>query len=165
MSLYRGVSYEVLWRTSKKIGTQVSGRLLLDQNTRIPSQNDSYDSKHSPQERLHKTGDDKKDSGPLTEVKYEDEIDKLLSDLGPRYADWPGDSPLPVDADLLPNLVPGYQPPFRLLPYGVRRTLGMKESTSLRRIARTLPPHFALGMLALFSSTCWMLLSFLSTVQ
>ncbi|KNA05326.1 hypothetical protein SOVF_191460 [Spinacia oleracea] len=145
VSLYRGVSYEVLWRTSKKIGTQVSGRLLLDQNTRIPSQNDSYDSKHSPQERLHKTGDDKKDSGPLTEVKYEDEIDKLLSDLGPRYADWPGDSPLPVDADLLPNLVPGYQPPFRLLPYGVRRTLGMKESTSLRRIARTLPPHFALG--------------------
>ncbi|XP_021775808.1 CRM-domain containing factor CFM3A, chloroplastic/mitochondrial-like [Chenopodium quinoa] len=145
VSLYRGVSYEVSGRTSKIHGTQVAGRLLLDQNLTKPSQNDSYDSKHSPEEGLHRNDVDKKDSESLTNVKYEDEIDKLLSDLGPRYADWPGDNPLPVDADLLPNLVPGYQPPFRLLPYGFRRTLGMKESTSLRRIARTLPPHFALG--------------------
>lgn len=123
--------------------------MLVDRNVRNPSQVVPYDSKHSPEESLHKTGDHTENSESLNEVKYEDEIDKLLSDLGPRYEDWPGDHPLPVDADLLPNKVPGYQPPFRLLPYGVRRTLRVKESTSLRRIARTLPPHFALGMLAL----------------
>lgn len=81
-----------------------------------------------------------------SEVSYEDEVEKLLDSLGPRYADWPGDGPLPVDADLLPGVVPGYQPPFRLLPYGVRSTLGIKEATALRRLARVLPPHFALGM-------------------
>lgn len=81
----------------------------------------------------------------LPETKYEDEVDELLDGLGPRYADWPGSDPLPVDADLLPGIVPGYQPPFRLLPYGVRSTVGGKEATSLRRLARVLPPHFALG--------------------
>lgn len=143
--------------------------MLRDQNIRNPSQDDTSGSKHSTEKSLQKTGDVKESSESLTDVNYEDEIDKLLSDLGPRYVDWPGDNPLPVDADLLPNLVPGYQPPFRLLPYGARRALGMKESTSLRRIARTLPPHFALGILALLPSRCsysntsiwWMLLSFL----
>ncbi|KAH6808964.1 CRM family member 3A [Perilla frutescens var. frutescens] len=87
------------------------------------------------------------DTNPETssEVRYEDEVDKLLDSLGPRYADWPGDGPLPVDADLLPGVVPGYKPPFRLLPYGVRSTLSVKEATALRRLARVLPPHFALG--------------------
>ncbi|XP_042028746.1 CRM-domain containing factor CFM3A, chloroplastic/mitochondrial-like [Salvia splendens] len=80
-----------------------------------------------------------------SEVKYEDEVDKLLDSLGPRYEDWPGEGPLPVDADLLPGVVPGYKPPFRLLPYGVRSTLTMREATSLRRLARVLPPHFAVG--------------------
>ncbi|GAB2294573.1 Chloroplastic group IIA intron splicing facilitator CRS1, variant 2 [Dionaea muscipula] len=79
------------------------------------------------------------------EVRYEEEIDKLLDDLGPRYSDWPGDGPLPVDADMLPSVVPGYQPPFRLLPYGVRPSLGLTEATTLQRIARVLPPHFAIG--------------------
>lgn len=87
------------------------------------------------------------DTNPETssEVRYEDEVDELLDSLGPRYADWPGDGPLPVDADLLPGVVPGYKPPFRLLPYGVRSTLPMREATALRRLARVLPPHFALG--------------------
>jgi hypothetical protein len=57
------------------------------------------------------------------EIKYEDEIDKLLDELGPRYTDWPGSDPLPVDADLLPATVPDYKPPFRVLPYGVRPSL------------------------------------------
>ncbi|KAG8481056.1 hypothetical protein CXB51_025765 [Gossypium anomalum] len=82
---------------------------------------------------------------PLPEIKYEDEVDKLLEGLGPRYADWLGCDPLPVDADLLPGIVPRYQPPFRVLPYGVRSSLGVKEATSLRRLARVLPPHFFLG--------------------
>ncbi|TVU03064.1 hypothetical protein EJB05_51392, partial [Eragrostis curvula] len=79
------------------------------------------------------------------EIKYEDEIDKLLDELGPRYSDWPGTDPLPVDADLLPATVPGYKPPFRVLPYGVRPSLSRRDTTNLRRLARGLPPHFALG--------------------
>lgn len=89
---------------------------------------------------------DKSNLETSSELKYEDEMDKLLEGLGPRYEDWPGDGPLPVDADLLPGIVPGFQPPFRLLPYGVRSTISVKEATSLRRLARVLPPHFALGM-------------------
>lgn len=85
-------------------------------------------------------------SEPSSEVRYEDEVDKLLESLGPRYEDWPGEGPLPVDADLLPGVIPGYKSPFRLLPYGVRSTLTMREATALRRLARVLPPHFALGM-------------------
>ncbi|KAL8159415.1 LOW QUALITY PROTEIN: hypothetical protein V2J09_000952 [Rumex salicifolius] len=80
-----------------------------------------------------------------SQLRYEDEIDKLLADLGPRYWDWPGGDPLPVDADMLPSGVPGYKPPFRLLPYGVRATISVNEATALRKIARTLPPHFSLG--------------------
>ncbi|KAJ1276086.1 hypothetical protein BS78_05G187200 [Paspalum vaginatum] len=79
------------------------------------------------------------------EIKYEDEIDKLLDELGPRYSDWPGPLPLPVDADLLPAMVSGYKPPFRVLPYGVRPSLSRWDTTNLRRLARGLPPHFALG--------------------
>lgn len=86
-------------------------------------------------------------SKSLPETRYEDEVDVLLNGLGPRYEDWPGCDPLPVDADLLPGIVPGYKPPFRLLPYGVRSAVGGKEATSLRRLARVLPPHFALGSL------------------
>ncbi|KAL9274714.1 CRM-domain containing factor CFM3, chloroplastic/mitochondrial-like protein [Drosera capensis] len=87
----------------------------------------------------------KEDSNDFLEARYEDEIEKLLDELGPRYLDWPGDDPLPVDADMLPSVVPGYELPYRLLPYGVKRNLGMNEATTLQRIARALPPHFALG--------------------
>lgn len=74
------------------------------------------------------------------------ELNHLLDELGPRFKDWTGREPLPVDADLLPALVPGYKTPFRLLPYGVKRCLTNKEMTVLRRISRRTAPHFALGM-------------------
>lgn len=74
------------------------------------------------------------------------ELNHLLDALGPRYKDWCGREPLPVDADLLPSVVPGYKPPFRLLPYGIRHCLKNNEMTTFRRLARTMPPHFALGM-------------------
>ncbi|XP_074576743.1 LOW QUALITY PROTEIN: CRM-domain containing factor CFM3, chloroplastic/mitochondrial-like [Curcuma longa] len=72
-------------------------------------------------------------------------IDRLLDQLGPRFKDWSGCNPIPVDADLLPGLVPSYKPPFRLLPYKTRTSLRDREMTVLRRLARTMPPHFALG--------------------
>ncbi|KAE9464460.1 hypothetical protein C3L33_03558, partial [Rhododendron williamsianum] len=73
------------------------------------------------------------------------EVDHLLEDLGPRYKDWSGPEPLPVDADLLPSVVPGYKRPFRLLPHGFRYSLRDKHVTYYRRTARIMPPHFALG--------------------
>ncbi|XP_037493030.1 CRM-domain containing factor CFM3, chloroplastic/mitochondrial isoform X1 [Jatropha curcas] len=73
------------------------------------------------------------------------ELNQLLDELGPRFKDWCGREPLPVDADLLPAVDPGYKAPFRLLPYGVRHCLTNKEMTVFRRLARQTPPHFALG--------------------
>ncbi|KAK4337908.1 hypothetical protein RND71_042395 [Anisodus tanguticus] len=72
-------------------------------------------------------------------------LNMLLDEVGPRFKDWSGREPLPVDADLLPAVVPGYRPPFRRLPYGAKLNLKNKEMTYLRRTARIMPPHFALG--------------------
>ena len=74
------------------------------------------------------------------------DIESFLGELGPRFKDWSGRNPLPVDADLLPSLVPGYKPPYRLLPYKTKLAVRNGEMTYLRRLARSLPPHFALGM-------------------
>ncbi|XP_073006801.1 CRM-domain containing factor CFM3, chloroplastic/mitochondrial-like [Typha latifolia] len=82
---------------------------------------------------------------PSEEHMDTSEIDSLLDQLGPRFKDWSGRSPLPVDADLLPGVVSGYKPPFRLLPYKTKTALRNKEMTYLRRLARGMPPHFALG--------------------
>ncbi|XP_074269396.1 CRM-domain containing factor CFM3, chloroplastic/mitochondrial [Silene latifolia] len=78
----------------------------------------------------------------LEEMK---EVDKLLDGLGPRFRDWSGRPPLPVDADLLPGLVAGYKTPFRLLPHRVLSRLKDSETTNLRRQSRLMPAHFALG--------------------
>lgn len=79
------------------------------------------------------------------EALLAEEADKLLEGLGPRFTDWWGYDPLPVDADLLPAIVPGYRRPFRLLPYGVKPKLTNDEMTTLRRLGLPLPCHFALG--------------------
>ncbi|XP_015082038.1 CRM-domain containing factor CFM3, chloroplastic/mitochondrial [Solanum pennellii] len=73
------------------------------------------------------------------------ELNMILDEVGPRFKDWSGRGPMPVDADLLPAVVPGYRPPFRRLPYGAKLNLKNKEMTYLRRTARIIPPHFALG--------------------
>lgn len=79
------------------------------------------------------------------EAQLAEEADRLLKGLGPRFTDWWGYEPLPVDADFLPAVVPGYRRPFRLLPYGVKPILTNDEMTILRRLGRPLPCHFALG--------------------
>ncbi|XP_074278819.1 CRM-domain containing factor CFM3, chloroplastic/mitochondrial [Silene latifolia] len=75
----------------------------------------------------------------------EREYNDLLDGLGPRFGDWWGTGLLPIDADLLPQTVPGYKPPRRLLPVGMRVGLTNAELTDLRKLAKTLPCHFALG--------------------
>ncbi|KAK9064772.1 hypothetical protein SSX86_016154 [Deinandra increscens subsp. villosa] len=79
------------------------------------------------------------------EAQLAEESNQLLDGLGPRFTDWYGYEPLPVDADLLPAVVPGYRKPFRLLPFGVQPKLTNDEMTILRRLGRPLPCHFALG--------------------
>lgn len=172
ISLYRGVSYENTKLVKKQYrdipntyqrplnGFKHSG-ILTDNVKNIDFQDDraksidvqDYNVKNIDVqvEGEYLTSFEKKNgTGLSAEIKYEHEIDKLLDSLGPRYTDWAGSDPLPVDADLLPGIVPGFKPPFRILPYGVRSTLGRKEGTALRRLARVLPPHFALGKYILF---------------
>ena len=79
------------------------------------------------------------------ETQLAEEADRMLDGLGPRFTDWWGYDPQPVDADLLPPVVRGYRRPFRLLPYGVQPKLTEDEMTTIRRLARPLPCHFALG--------------------
>lgn len=79
------------------------------------------------------------------ELELAKEADKLLDGLGPRFTDWWGCDPLPVDADLLPAVVPGFRKPFRLLPFGIKPKLTDQEMTILKRLGRPLPCHFALG--------------------
>ncbi|XP_022737625.1 chloroplastic group IIA intron splicing facilitator CRS1, chloroplastic-like isoform X2 [Durio zibethinus] len=76
---------------------------------------------------------------------YERETDRLLDGLGPRFIDWWMRKPLPVDADLLPEVVPGFRPPLRLSPPNTRSKLNEAELTYLRKLAHPLPFHFALG--------------------
>lgn len=73
------------------------------------------------------------------------EYNSLLDGLGPRFEDWWGTCLLPVDADLLPQTVPGFKTPFRLLPNGMRPRLTNAELTNFRKLAKSLPCHFALG--------------------
>ncbi|CAN6327376.1 unnamed protein product [Urochloa humidicola] len=73
------------------------------------------------------------------------EFNQMLDELGPRFVDWWGTGILPVDADLLPQTIPGYKTPYRVLPTGMRSTLTNAELTNLRKLARNLPCHFALG--------------------
>ncbi|KAM1075970.1 hypothetical protein ACFX19_023952 [Malus domestica] len=79
------------------------------------------------------------------EAQLSEENDSMLEGLGPRFTDWWGCEPLPIDADLLPAIVPGYRKPFRLLPYGLNSKLTDDEMTTIRRLGRPLPCHFALG--------------------
>ncbi|OVA04958.1 RNA-binding [Macleaya cordata] len=76
---------------------------------------------------------------------YQREADRLLDGLGPRFIDWWWPKPLPVDADLLPEVIPGFTPPIRRCPPRVRSQLADEELTYFRKLARPLPTHFALG--------------------
>lgn len=75
----------------------------------------------------------------------EAEYNSLLDGLGPRFVDWWGTGVLPVDGDLLPQSIPGYKTPLRILPTGMRPRLTNAEMTNLRKLAKSLPCHFALG--------------------
>ncbi|KAM7520261.1 hypothetical protein LguiB_019223 [Lonicera macranthoides] len=77
---------------------------------------------------------------------FEREADRLLDGLGPRFIDWWRHKPLPVDADLLSEVVPGFKTSFRLCPpHAKSNKLTDEELTHLRNLAQPLPTHFVLG--------------------
>ncbi|XP_020224527.1 chloroplastic group IIA intron splicing facilitator CRS1, chloroplastic isoform X2 [Cajanus cajan] len=114
----------------------------------------AVESNHSSSEMLtwnadHKdsisTGIQDMDTQLVNRSLYERETDRLLDGLGPRFIDWWMHKPLPVDADLLPEEVPGFQPPFRLCPPHSSAKLSDYELTYFRKLAYPLPTHFVLG--------------------
>ncbi|PKA65289.1 Chloroplastic group IIA intron splicing facilitator CRS1, chloroplastic [Apostasia shenzhenica] len=122
--VYRGINY----RMGRKIKS--------NENTSIPEKREAENS-------LLTTNDGK--SPANSESLYVRETNRLLEGLGPRFIDWWWRKPLPVDADLLPEIVPGFMTPFRLCPPDVRSNLSDDELTYLRKLARPLPTHFALS--------------------
>ncbi|KAH8483336.1 hypothetical protein H0E87_027940 [Populus deltoides] len=82
---------------------------------------------------------------PINGSLFERETDRLLDGFGPRFVDWWMRKPLPVDADLLPEVVKGFRSPSRLCPPRMRSKLKDDELTYLRKLAQSLPTHFVLG--------------------
>lgn len=62
-------------------------------------------------------------------------VEEILEGLGPRYADWTGQRPVPVDGDLLLSPDFEFKRPFRLLPYGVKPKLNNFELMSCVKAA------------------------------
>lgn len=141
--LYRGMNYNLqcVQSYAKFIETD-SGKEVGDASSAVSSRggHSLQDSRADGVKRLTSNDNFSLESSDIFD------IDNFLDQLGPRYKDWSGRSPIPVDADLLPGVVHGYKPPFRVLPYKIKSTLRDKEMTALRRLARQTAPHFALGI-------------------
>lgn len=159
--LYRGMTYHLPCVQSYSKQNQAKSYALDG------SSNVEYDAKPRDEKLHNKVGTmSTVVSGALTNTKTLSkkellelsDLNNLLDEIGPRFKDWSGCEPLPVDADLLPGNVPGYKPPTRILPYGVRHCLKNKDVTIFRRLARNMPPHFALGTFILsYAGACALL--------
>lgn len=138
--VYRGHNYQLGFNaTSKK------HRDLVDDG-QSSSLSDSFHNTSDTVHMLNGECDEEEVSVSIDGSLYEREADRLLDGLGPRFVDWWYSKPLPVDADLLPEVVPGFRPPLRRCPPYVRSKLTDHELTYLRMIARPLPTHFVLGI-------------------
>ncbi|MCH94495.1 chloroplastic group IIA intron splicing facilitator CRS1 chloroplastic-like, partial [Trifolium medium] len=165
--VYRGCNYQLTSKGSSKIytGNIPSQRTNSYETNKVKSvtkgdlyrvESDQSKSETPSRNAYHKDSQltDIYDMNyqPTSGSLYERECDRLLDGLGPRFIDWWMHKPLPVDADLLPEVVPGFKPPFRLcLPdAGVKLTDG--ELTYYRKISHPLPTHFVLGSTLLFDA-------------
>ncbi|KAB1212518.1 Chloroplastic group IIA intron splicing facilitator CRS1, chloroplastic [Morella rubra] len=142
MVVYRGSNYEGPPR-SLPVDREGDGLFVPDVSSADSS---VVRSGNSPTSSLGKKGPALRNPDPPGSMTEEEvEYNSLLEGLGPRFVEWWGTGVLPVDADLLPEKVPGYKTPFRLLPTGMRSRLTNAEVTNLRKLAKSLPCHFALG--------------------
>lgn len=149
--LYRGVDYKYPYFLSEKISRNDATKEYSHNGGAVASTSEevtteSLNKKTSHPPLIQGVGTPNRVRFQLPgEAQLAEEADRLLEGLGPRFTDWWGYEPLPVDADLLPAVVPGFRRPFRLLPYGVKPQLTNDEMTILKRLGRPLPCHFALG--------------------
>ncbi|XAR51288.1 hypothetical protein NMG60_11005882 [Bertholletia excelsa] len=141
MVVYRGSNYEGPSQRLKLTGGESDSLFMPDVSSVDNQTNNFVNGSDSTQERSRLPIPNRAESMTEEEAEY----DRLLDDLGPRFEDWWGKGILPVDADLLPQKIPGYKTPFRLLPTGMRSRLTNAELTNLRKHAKSLPCHFALG--------------------
>ncbi|KAK7317461.1 hypothetical protein RJT34_01719 [Clitoria ternatea] len=151
--VFRGCNYQLATKGSPSIRTNPYEMNLVKSTTR----QDLYwvKSKHSSSAMLsrnakHKdsissTGIQDMDHQSVSGSLYERETDRLLDGLGPRFIDWWMHKPLPIDADMLPEEVPGFHTPFRLCPPHSSSKLTDYELTYFRKLAQLLPTHFVLG--------------------
>lgn len=138
--VYRGCDYQLRLRTSKMQSGFASHHKLKESATFSQLKSDV-----STGEQNMSRKDGEMDSIPINGSLYEREADRILDGLGPRFIDWWRPKPLPVDADLLLEVVPGFKPPFRRCqPHGSVK-LTDDELTYLRMLAQQLPFHFVLG--------------------
>ncbi|XWS50735.1 hypothetical protein CRYUN_Cryun12cG0112800 [Craigia yunnanensis] len=142
MVVYRGSNYEGPSR-SQSIGREGEALFIPDVSSASNAVRGSETGTISTPEKCDPVVVKPERSESMTEE--EAEYNSLLDGLGPRFVEWWGTGVLPVDADLLPQKIPGYKTPFRLLPAGMRPRLTNVEMTNLRKIAKSLPCHFALG--------------------
>lgn len=142
MVVYRGSNYEGPLK-SQTVHTGGDGLFVPSVSSADSSETRSGSDATSSPEKIEP--EVKMADRPVTITEAESEYNILLDGLGPRFVEWWGTGVLPVDADVLPQKVPGYKTPFRLLPTGMRSRLTNAEMTNLRKLAKSLPSHFALG--------------------
>ncbi|KAL3512245.1 hypothetical protein ACH5RR_024962 [Cinchona calisaya] len=140
MVVYRGTNYEGPFSRTESFGGEGEALFVPDVSSSGKS------AKHSGNVYpIMEKANPAITNGVENMTELEIEYNSLLDGLGPRFQDWWGTGVLPVDADLLPQTIPGYKTPFRLLPVGMRSNLTNAEMTNLRKLAKSLPCHFALG--------------------
>lgn len=140
MVVYRGSNYEGPSSRSQSVNEEGNALFVPDVSSdkSIAKDNKNFNSVSENRNQIHPYR-------VQSMTEEEAEFNRVLDGLGPRFEDWWGTGVLPVDADLLPQTIPGYKTPFRLLPTGMRSRLTNAEMTNLRKIAKSLPCHFALG--------------------
>ncbi|QCE12930.1 RNA-binding [Vigna unguiculata] len=150
--VYRGCNHQLTtkgYQSPRKNHSKMSGAESITNGDIC-----SVDSNHSLSEMLNVNAEDKDylsttvqnmNFQTASSSLYERETDRLLDDLGPRFVDWWMPKPFPVDADLLPEDVPGFQTPSRLCPPHSGAKLSDYELTYFRKLAHPLPTHFVLG--------------------
>ncbi|XP_010265125.1 PREDICTED: CRM-domain containing factor CFM3, chloroplastic/mitochondrial [Nelumbo nucifera] len=142
MVVYRGSNYEPFSRL-KTVESEGNALFVPDVSSSANSISKINNDIMSAPEKKDPGVQNPNQAESMTEE--EAEYNSLLDGLGPRFVDWWGTGILPVDADLLPQTIPSYKTPFRLLPTGMRPRLTNAEMTNLRKLAKSLPCHFALG--------------------
>lgn len=151
MVVYRGSNYSWPASKSQSLDNQKTPTMLHDGGSPfVPDVSPNNSVTEIGRHSISSTDEKAKASNTspaLVESLTEEEAEynSLLDGLGPRFVDWWGTGLFPVDADLLPPHIPGYKTPFRFLPTGMRSCLTNAELTKLRKLARSLPCHFALG--------------------